>query len=128
MEEELIGVKIEHNDYWEWEGFEGAVLEDSCITEIKVGEKITFSGLFQLTEQHTQFIDGKELRKGQIEFSGVSEYVWTGQHVKPQKGKFKAKNLGGVDAMYFENGWFYTLGEWGELRFKAEKKALKIRK
>jgi hypothetical protein len=128
MEEELIGVKIEHNDYWEWEGFDGVLMEDSCITEIRVGEKIVFVGSFQLTDAHPAYTAGKAFKGGQIEFDSVSEYVWTGQHVKPQKGKFKKKNLGGVDAMFFENGWYYTLGEWGELRFRAESKAIKIRK
>lgn len=128
MEEELIGVKQEHLDYWEWEGFDGVCLEDSCVLEIRVGEKIVFVGQYQLTEQHPQFKDGKSLRSGQIEFSNVSEYVWTGQHVKPAKGRFKKKNIGSCDAIYFENGWYYTLGEWGELRFRAENKELKIRK
>ena len=128
MEEELIGVVQEHNDYWEWKGFDGVLLEDSSILEIRVGENIVFVGQFQLTEQHPKFIDGKSLRSGQIEFKKVSEYVWSGQHVKPSKGKFKKANIGSCDAMFFENGWYYTLGEWGELKFRADSKELKIKK
>lgn len=62
MEEELIGVKIEHNDYWEWEGFDGVLMEDSCITEIRVGEKIVFVGSFQLTDAIPPTLRAKLLR------------------------------------------------------------------
>ncbi|MBZ0186271.1 MAG: hypothetical protein K8F91_08495 [Candidatus Obscuribacterales bacterium] len=132
MEEELIGVTVEHKDYWEWEGFEGLNLEDSIVREIRISRQISFVLDLVLNEQHPSFKKAKKnaspYMAGRITFEDVTEYTWTGQHVRPALRTSKDPDLGTIDALYFETGWYYIFGEWGELRFRAAEKSLVLDK
>ncbi|MBK9141068.1 MAG: hypothetical protein IPM23_01130 [Candidatus Melainabacteria bacterium] len=127
MEEELIGVEFEHKDYWEWEGFEGLCLEDSNVRAITVSREMVFDLDLLLNEQHEAFSRSKKGRmRGKLKFAEVTEYTWTGQHVRPALKDGKDPDLGTIDALYFENGWYYIFGEWGELKFRASARSLDL--
>ena len=121
---------IEH--YGNWTGFAQVYLEDSYVLEImETKDTLEFDMELVLREGHPAYtVPGAEeqycYKRGKVVFRGVRDVSW---HERKDVVSWDARgerDLGNIDVLCLDEGWFRLQGDWGRVRLHATEVGLEL--
>lgn len=116
----------ERSVYGNWPALSELYLEDSYVLEILESPScLIFQMEFVLREGHPKYRAPKQdeqycYERGKLIFQGIRALRWL---ERTEVLSFDAKgehDLGNIDQLYQENGWYMASGDWGEVTFMAQ--------
>jgi hypothetical protein len=118
-------MSIEH--YGKWPELAQVYLEDSFVLEIKeTADTLTFDAELVLREGHPAYrVPTKDkqycYKRGRLIFSGARDVTW---HQRKDVKSWDATgehDMGNIDLLYRDNGWYNLQGDWGKVQLHAER-------
>ncbi len=116
---------VEQQPYWEIPGLQEIYLEDSYVLGIREdGHELAFDMEFVLREGHALFeAPGPErqycYRRGSLIFRGVEATKWIERRSVASWDASGEQDLGNIDSLINESGWFKLEGDWGSVHLRA---------
>lgn len=113
-------------EYYELNEFENIYLEDSYVLGVlEKDDAIEFEVDMVLTEKHPlyEIRPGNEqycYRKAKIIFSEVQDVEWNEKRMEKFTDATGEVDYGNIDELYFENGTYYLVGDWGRVKIKSK--------
>lgn len=116
---------VKQQPYWEMPGLQEIYLEDSYVLGIRAeGHELTFDMEFVLREGHTLYeVPGPErqycYRRGRLIFRDVEATKWIERREVASRDLNGDRDLGNIDSLVNESGWFKLEGDWGNVHLRA---------
>lgn len=118
--------------YWDLAGLDQLYLEDSYVLGIEEeAGTVRFQMEFVLREGHPAFQPpGPDqqycYRRGELTFVGANDIVWQERREVVSWDARGEHDLGNIDALYLENGWYRAEGDWGSIKLHADRVEVNI--
>nr|WP_296775877.1 hypothetical protein [Rhodococcus sp. (in: high G+C Gram-positive bacteria)] len=111
--------------YMRLPGLAGIYLEDSYVLSISEAPgELTFALDAVLTATNARYHPPKPDEQycyapGRLVFEGVTEVIWLRRFTQEYTDATGAADLGNIDSLVFERGWYRVEGDWGSVELQS---------
>lgn len=120
------------SEYSSWTALRDLYLEDSYVLEIiEDPPDLSFQMEFVLREGHPEYQAPRPnepycYRRGTLIFRDLSELRWLARNDVLSFDATGERDLGNIDQLYCEDGYYTASGDWGRVTFRAQQVLIKM--